>query len=170
MTSTRADIEAMVDVLDGIIETSTEVSLEEALSTKEALEGLIGTAKLASSMLETQAIRQLEQPKVVNGKRWKRTNLYAKRFDHGKIGSMVIEEAAIDRDTGEVRSTKDALRRALHFWMKIYLSDSTSAKTGELKRLLGVADAADEGLVREVATGTTITGHPVGGAGHAEPD
>lgn len=160
---TGEDITAMIDVLGDVIEESDEAALADCVELMDRLAELSEKAKLASDMVKGQALRLLEQPKVINGRRYKRTAVYSKRFDHRAIGRMVVDHARVDLDTGEARGDTETIRKAVDAMLAIYTSDSTKAKTTELRRILGVGNAEEENLVRQVRSGDTVAWYPVDG-------
>jgi hypothetical protein len=153
---TPGDLVAAMDVLDRLAEESDELPLDDAIVAMENLSTLGSALKRCQSMIETQVWRLLEQPAVVGGRRYKRANRYAKRFDHYAIAHMVADHVRVDRETGELRDSREAVARALNLFIQIYCSDSTEAKQGALRHHLGVGDALEENLAREVRTGTRI--------------
>lgn len=155
MTSV-GDLLAISDVLDALAEESDSLSLEDSIVLAETLNLLHSVLRRTSSMVETQRLRLLEQPTVVEGRRYVPAVKYTERWEHARVAKMIADKVRVNRETGEIRSVDEAVAMALHHFIRIYLSDSTKAKKGELKRLLGIGDAEAENLCREVANGRTV--------------
>jgi hypothetical protein len=150
------DLIAAMDVFDRLAEESDSLPRDDAIVMMETLRNVHSALRRCESMIETQVMRLLEQPAIVGGRRYKRADRYAKRFDHYKIARMVADHVRVDHDTGELRDSREAVARALNLFIQIYCSDSTEAKQGALRHHLGVGDALEENLAREVKTGTRI--------------
>jgi hypothetical protein len=153
--TTSADLEAAIDVVDDIARDSEQLSVEDAVNALDALERLAAAIREAMSLVETQAVQQLEQPKVVNGRRYVRHDEYKRRFNHDRIAKMVADRAIADRN-GELLSTKDAVRNAANLMRKIYVSDSSTAKVGMIRHYLGVGDVTEENLAHDEWARATV--------------
>lgn len=158
--TTPADIEAAIDVVDDIARESELLGVEDAVNTLEALERLAAAVREASSLIETQAVQQLEQPKVINGRRYVRHDEYKRRFNHDRIAKMAAERGVADRN-GEILSPRDAARNTANLMRKIYVSDSSTAKVGMMRHYLGVGDVAAENLVHDEWARATVRVYPL---------
>lgn len=155
------DLLAVMDVIGRLIELSDEMDLETAVATLEVLGQLGSEVRRAQSMVETQEMRLLEQPKIIDGQRYVKTPKYTRRFDHDRVARLVRDRAAVDRRTGEVNHTMAAVGLAISLMRKIYVSDSTDAKVTALKTYLGVGDVIAENLARDERTGTIVKVYPL---------
>lgn len=158
---TKADIEAVIQVLDSLGEQSDSLSQSQALQFRNVLEVLDSVLKRTRSMVDTQCLHLLEQPVIFNGKRWVKTRKFVRRFRHTDIARRVADRSVYDPETGEMLDARTAVALALHKFQKIYCSDSTDAKLGELKRLLGVGDPEEEGLAYQKHVGNQIKAYPL---------
>jgi hypothetical protein len=154
--TTVGDLLAISDVLDALAEESDSLSLEDSIVLTETLNQLQSVLRRTQSMVDTQRITLLEQPTIVGGRRYVPAVKYTERWEHWRIARMITDRVRVDRETGEIRGTDEAVAQALRYFVRIYLSESTKAKKGELKKLLGIGDAEAENLCKEVANGRTV--------------
>ena len=154
--TTVGDLLAISDVLDALAEESDSLSLEDAIVLTETLDQLQSVLRRTQSMVDTQRITLLEQPTVVGGRRYVPAVKYVERWEHYRIAKMITDRVRVDRETGEIRGADEAVAQALRYFIRIYLSESTKAKKGELQKLLGIGDAEAENLSRKVANGRTV--------------
>ena len=156
MEVSQGDLLACMDVLDRLAEESDELPLDDAIVAMETLNQMTSVLRRTVSLIETRVYHLLEQPAVVGGRRYKRSARYTKHYDHHRIARMVADHVKVDRETGEIRDGTEAVARALHLMIAIYLSDSIPAKQGALRYHLGVGDVVEENLAHEVKTGTRV--------------
>ena len=75
------------------------------------------------------------QPTEIGGRLWKKQMDGKWRADHGTLAQRVAEHATVDRQTGEVRDVRTAVREALRIMSDLYVSPSTVPKTGALEKM-----------------------------------
>lgn len=160
---TKADIEAVVQVLDSLGEQSDSLSRSEALQFRGELEVLHSVLLRTRSMVDTQCLHLLEQPVIHEGQRWVKARKFVRRFRHADIAKRVAERSVYDPETGEMYDARTAVALAVGRMQRIYCSDSTTAKVGELERILGVGDPEDEGLAYQQHVGSQIKAYPLEG-------
>ena len=153
--TTPADIEAAIDVVDDIARESELLALRDAIAALEALDRLAHAAREARTLVEMQMVALLEQPQIVDGRRWKRSDEYKRRYEHDRIVKMVADRAIADRN-GELLDAKAAARNAANLMRKIYVSPSTDAKVGMLRHYLGVGNVLAENLAADEYARTKV--------------
>jgi hypothetical protein len=128
---TVADVEAAGLVLGDIIDRSDSMDVEEALDFRLAAERLRASCNDTIAMLDTQLKRIMEGGVERHGRRYFKTRKKEKqRFAHSTIAGAVIKAS-----TPEGATASQAARTAVDLMGKIYVSDSTSARTGALHAL-----------------------------------
>lgn len=133
---TPEDIRAAADVLTDVNEASDSLSIEDAVSYREAVSDLMGAARMTLALIDTQLVTTLESPREINGMRYEVRKSDGKwRPDHAKVASTVKSYSLIDHDTGEMRTAPDAVERAMSIMEDLYVAKSTMPKTGALDRL-----------------------------------
>jgi hypothetical protein len=167
---TKQDLMAMVDVFDALEVEADDLSVEDAVEILRVADLVAAAMKRATSMVETAAKQQLEKPKTIGSKRYVRVRTYKKRWSHYRLASMVVDKVKVNHETGEVPSAQEAAAQALNHFIKLYCSDSTTPKVTQIRRLLGVADAMEEGLVTEEAHGTEIAVFDLEGPGCSDDE
>ena len=162
MTVVKADIEAALDVITDLCEQADQISgVEEVMDVLEQLGLLAAAVRRAQSMVEAQAVSLLEQPVVISGRRYVKANEYKRRFEHERIAKLVADQALVYSTTGEIRSARDAVAKAVALMQAIYVSPSTDAKVGALRHYLGVGGVVEENLARDEWTGAKVHVYPV---------
>lgn len=138
MSITPADILAATDVLTQAQDESDDMPFETAIALREAVTELKRRASETVGLLEMEMLRQVESaPKTVGGVTYIAVNDSKDTWDHDAIEARVVAAArlaAVDHETGEV-DPAEAARRAAWFMRKVYVSPSTTAKTGALGEL-----------------------------------
>jgi len=132
------DILAMVDVLKDIADQSDSLTVDEGVSVVEALSLLKQAVNQLSSLVDTQMVSILEQPRTHNGKVYFRATKGKWRPDHQQIKRVICERASVDVGTGELHDRDTAVRNAVDLAYEAFVSPSTMPKAGLLTKL-GVA-------------------------------
>lgn len=161
---TKADIEAIVQVLNSLGEQSDELPRDAALRLRGELEVLHSVLRRTQALVNTQCIKLLELPAICDGERYVKRRKFVRRYRHFDIAKRIAERSVVDYETGEILDARTAVAQALHKAVKIWCSDSTMAKQGEMTRLLGVGDAEEEGLAFMEDVGTEIKVYPLEGS------
>ena len=138
MSITPADILAATDVLTQAQNESDDMPFVVAVALREAVTELKRRATETVGLLEMEMLRQVEAgSKTVGGVTYIAVNDNKDAWDHDAIEARVVEAAkgiATDHETG-VMDPAEAARRAAWLMRKIYVSPSTTAKTGALGEL-----------------------------------
>jgi hypothetical protein len=130
------DIQAMIDVLADIDESTDGLGVEEAVQIREAIVALMSAARMTLALVDTQLVTTLEGPVEINGMRYEVKKSDGKwRPDHSKVNNVVKTRAYIDPDTGEVLGSSTAAERAIAMMEALYVSASTMPKVGALDKL-----------------------------------
>lgn len=145
MLEAAANILVVCDLLDDVINEADSHTIEQAVVVRHTIAEVITKAKEAIAALDVHLTSEMELYEPVQFKGWEFTNVRKAektRFAHGTIAGRVQKLAvtAGTDDNGET-SPLEAVRHAVEMMRRIYLSDSTGAKVGELKRLgIDIAD------------------------------
>jgi hypothetical protein len=158
--TTRADLEAICDLLVDLANDADGLTLEEGVEMWKASLDVLAQTRATISMLETRIKDELESPKQIDNVLYRRKSKGVNRFDHPAIARAVLDQVRVDYATGEVRDLTPAVE-ALRLFTTIYLSASSQAKKSALRSLLG--PEADE-LVEWERTGSTIEAIPLEGS------
>lgn len=131
---TPADVAAAEAVVRDVGEMSDSIGFEEAADLRTALLTLLDATKGSLAVLETELLRQVEkQPRRYRGFTYDRKPKRSWRFHHEEIRQKTV--STILAQTGPVPGLKDALVDALDLHSDIYISPSTEAKVGGLKKI-----------------------------------
>lgn len=128
----RPDVQAAADVMQQLYNEADSLDAETAIDMLMATRALIVQCKAAESELSTRALRQLEQPRLIGDRVWRKVKKYTKRYDQERISGRVVTLAAVDGN-GEMLSAMDATQRAVRMMQALYVAPSTTPKTGGLK-------------------------------------
>lgn len=141
----KPDMDAVCDVLAQLYNEAEGMSAEQALTMLTEAHKVKAALAAAISELETQALRGMEGPVLLGNVVWSKRRDVKLRPDQGKIGAKVAGMAAVDRDTGEMRSAFEAAQEAVDLMAGLYVSPSTMPKFGGLKAAgLKVDDVTSE--------------------------
>lgn len=133
---TAHDIEAMIDVLNDVDEGSDSLSIEEAVEKLDALKEVMVSLRMTISLIETQLVNTLESPRVIDGNLYEVRKSDGKwRPDHMPVDAAVVKTAAVNTDTGEMRTSFAAAETAVKIMADLYRAASTMPKTGALDKL-----------------------------------
>lgn len=129
------DIAAMMDVLGEWGEHSDGFSVEHAVLMRESVVELRRKAGELLGLIDTQLISILESPREFNGQRYRVAKDGKWTPDHGKVVAAVKTRALINRETGELRGSSEAVEEAMRLMADCYVSPSGFPKTGALERM-----------------------------------
>jgi len=137
MTITPADIQAAIDVVVAAGESADSIGFEEAADLRVALVELTNATKDSLALLSGELLRMVEaQPRRHDGRTYDRKPKRSWRFDHELIRRKITDLACeSDHKTGEVPDVAGAVTEALELHADIYVSASSTAKVGGLKKL-----------------------------------
>lgn len=143
---TIADLRAVGDVADALAEQSDGLSAEQSVQLLTAAREAKAKLQAAIDMLEAQALTTIEQPILVGKTAWTKKPEFKRRPNWVLIRSTVIDQAsAPSQETGEFPHPRDAAEAAVSMMAALYVSPSTSPKTGGVKALgLSLEDATVE--------------------------
>lgn len=134
----NADLQAAADVAQQLFNEADSLDADTAIERLMALRALIVQCKAAESELQTRALRQLEQPRIVGDRVWRKVKRYTSRYRQDTIAGRVVTLAAVDPSTGETLSAMEATERAVKMMRALYVAPSTKPKSGGLNAV-GVA-------------------------------
>lgn len=130
------DLAACGDVFDWLYENADSLSAEKAIEMLEAAQQLHGRLRSAIHMLETQALKSIEQPILIGRVAYSKKPSIKKRPEQNKIAARVCDLASQpDMDTGEVGTTYDAAVAAVEMMRALYVSPSTQPKVGGVRNI-----------------------------------
>lgn len=136
MPITPEDIHAAADVLAQLTEESDDLGGEACVTFVEALDQLAAAMRKARDFVVMRGSKALDgQPIVRNGVLYVYEDDEVERWDHGAVARQIRAASMVDRDTGEVLPVGQAVDRAITLTQRVYTSDSSRPKTGELARL-----------------------------------
>lgn len=155
---TVGDIEAIrAEIHDRVTEQADRFDFEDGAATRQALLDLIGEAQTAVSLLETTILGQLEASgsRQIDKLLFKRKPNRVERFRHDSIKAAVAKFARVAAcDDDGVVSPARAVDFAVQAMADLYVSPSTTAKTGGLSRVglskTDVTDLENKGYKLEV--------------------
>lgn len=126
---TPADLAAAEAVVRDAGESADSIGFEEAADLLQALDGLENAVKDTKALLRTELLRQVEkQPRRHNGITYDRRPKRTWIFDHEKIREAIARQFGVGQ---AYRSIVDALDAHA----AVYISPSTTAKVGGLKKI-----------------------------------
>jgi hypothetical protein len=137
---TIEDVLASCDVLVDVQNASDSMTAEQCVEYRVACEAVLKAAKDAISLLNTQFVKIAETDVIRDGRRFyvgrKKDRV---RFDHDAIEAAVIEAVIADKYADEgwhaAGAARGGARQAADLMRKIYVTDSTPAKTTALAAL-----------------------------------
>jgi hypothetical protein len=154
MTSS-ADIRAVVDFVDAIATDADSLPVDQAAELFELLGLLKRSVSTALDAVSTALSSRLEQPQVVDGKRYEVTVVGKWRPQHPAIKRLLVGWALVDRDTGESFDREQAVQRAVDLTYDAFVAPTTMPK----KRLLDAlgVDTCDVATWEETGTKLVVT-------------
>jgi hypothetical protein len=134
---TPADIRAAADVVRAAGESADSIGFEEAADLRVALLELDKATKDSLAVLSGELLRMVEaQPRRHDGRTYDRRPKRTWRFDHELIRHSITDIVCeANHETGEVPDVAGAVVEALELHADIYVSPSTTAKVGGLKKV-----------------------------------
>lgn len=144
-------LRAVAQDLDNLVEGSEGLEAFECIDIEDAIAVLGAAVGRAKSMVRTQLLAKLDEPVIVNGKVYAKTETGKVRPRHDVIRAAIIRHAAADED-GEMRGPHEAAERAVELTYRLFVSPSTAPKVGPLE---------DVGLFKKQATRWEHTGFDV---------
>jgi hypothetical protein len=134
---TPADIRAAADVVRAAGESADSIGFEEAADLRVALLDLQTATKDSLAVLSGELLRMVEaQPRRHDGFDYSRRPKTSWRFDHELIRHKITDlVCAADHKTGEVPDVAGAVGEALELHADIYVSPSSPAKVGGLRKI-----------------------------------
>jgi hypothetical protein len=161
--TTPGDILAAIDVLSELSNEAAELPLEVAISLRDLLGQLDDERKRAANLIDTSVKRMLEQPKVIDNRKFEVKKSWATDYQHDEIGRLVIErikQSQTNTATGEMPDMRPAIE-AWRMFASLYLTNSTDAKKRALLVLLDIDDPPKQGVAKFRETGTKIVETPL---------
>lgn len=144
MTITLADLKAVLDVLDDVIEHADSLDVEQALEYRAMCQQVAERAKTAAGLLQTTVMTELEgQPRQIGNKILAVKSTGKWRPNHDKIRSKIVSRAIVD-DNGEATDAEQAADTAVRLTYELFVAPSAAPKQTGLKRLrLSNSDVCD---------------------------
>ncbi len=139
MTVNVADLQAMEDVLDELIESTDDMDVARASEMRAACDRLAKKANLAKDMCNMAGVKAMDgQPVKVEGKSTFSVSTAEKWVtDHPKLRTRIIQAIYFNRDTGARRrlTVEDAITEAVDMMLDLFVAPSDVPKAGGLKKL-----------------------------------
>ena len=129
------DIAAMLDVIDDMVEGTDSLDVEAAIALRESVVELRRRANVLLGLIDTQLIAILESPREFNGQRYRVAKDGKWEPFHDKVHAAVKERALVDRETGELRGSGQAVEEAIRLMTECYVAPSSFPKTGALEKM-----------------------------------
>lgn len=140
-----ADLQAIGDIADWLIEESDSLPTDRAIELLEACTVAAAKLKMAMSMLQSQALSTIEQPILIGRVAWAKKPTFKQRPNQSLIAATVIDFAARPDNNGEVPTAHEAATTATNLMRGLYVSPSTVPKVGGVKDLdLEMSDVTRE--------------------------
>lgn len=137
--------------LDNLVEGSEGLEAFECIDIEDAIATLGAAVGRAKSMVRTQLLAKLEEPVIVGGKVYSKTETGKTRPKHDVIRKAIVRHSVADED-GEMRDPHEAAERAVGLTYALFVSPSTVPKITPLE---------DIGLFKKQATRWEHTGYDV---------
>lgn len=147
MTVTKADVLAMIDVVNQLTNEIDDLGTEDAIALHEEMTKLHKAAKLAADLLETRSVNLLDgQPAKVGDRFYAPSSEGTGKWrpEHGKIRALIVDraiDAALNKETGEINA-RTAVRTALDLVYSGFISESKMPN----QRLLAALDVDNKAV------------------------
>lgn len=126
------EVRSMADVIGGLTADLDSLPLEDAIALLDALGELKRSVNAAHAAVEVALTARLDEPHIIEGKRYEVTRAGKWRPQHPTIKRLLIGWALVDRDTGEAFEREQAVQRAVELTYDAFVAPSAMPK----KRLL----------------------------------
>lgn len=147
MQVVAADLKAIYDVAALLTEQSDQLSAEDALIMMEEAKKAQQALKLAIDMLESQALRSIEQPILIGRTAWSKVPVMKRRPRADVIDKTVVRCAAMPDEDGVLPTAFEAAQNAVDIMKGLYVAPSTVPKVGGVKKIgLEFGEVIDEEL------------------------
>lgn len=142
---TKGDLQAIGDIAVWLAEESDQMSAEQAVELLTEARKVHRALGNAIALLETQALKTIEQPILVGTTAWSKKPAFKKRPRQQAIAHTVEALATRPDVNGEVPPAYEVAERAVKMMSDLYVSPSTLPKVGGVKALgLEMNDVVDE--------------------------
>lgn len=135
MDVSKGDLDAVRDVITWLADGADDMTLEQAIEMRDALDGLAKMIGQTQSILEARALKLLDgQPAKIGDKVYIEKSKGVWRPDQSKIRTRVAMMSSCD-DKGEMLPPRDAAEKAVGLMYDLFVSPSTMPKQGGMKKL-----------------------------------
>lgn len=129
------DVQAATDVFNQLYREADDYDVEKSIRFLMVCRQAKVQLDAALAELESRALRQLEQPIIVDGKAYSKKLSVKQRAEHDKIIARVMRIAAQKNIDGELHPAAQAAENAAKLMADLYVSPSSLPKKGGLAAL-----------------------------------